>query len=291
MNPKIQSPRHALQERLSNVNQTLIKTVLCLDWASNEQRLRQINKTWPHLPFQALPDGAHLFDEVFTNFTLVYDDATQTCPELPFEAPQKDATSDPSSGANSNRTSKSQESLDPNSEVVTLFGCACLRQLNSDQLTNETDLQDVKRSVVQKSIVLITRYPLTIQLKEKLSIITTTYFEQLDFEDKSIIEALYQNLSWVYNKDGYKVEDDDLYESLAIPKKDGFESNEKIIRESDFYTALNLKQIVLKLRKNLLILFKALLLEKRILIFSKDLNKLSNLQIGVEFYGTSIEHF
>ncbi|GMG50187.1 unnamed protein product [Ambrosiozyma monospora] len=91
----------------------------CLqDKASNEQRLKQINKTWPHLPFQALPDGAHLFDEVFTNFTLVYDDATQTCPELPFEAPQKDATSDPSSGANSNRTSKTQDTLDTNSDVM-----------------------------------------------------------------------------------------------------------------------------------------------------------------------------
>ncbi|KAH3668363.1 hypothetical protein OGAPHI_002117 [Ogataea philodendri] len=208
----------------------------------------KFSKIWPQLPFQGLPDGAHLFDETFTNFTLVYDEKLQTCPPLPAE----------------------QTSSETN--LITLFGCACVRQLNSNELQ---DGADFKRSVIQKSVVLITRYPIPIQLKEKLSIITTSYFNQHDFHDKSIIKALYDNLAIVYNSHGFEVEDDDLYDTVVNP------ASTKIIKESDFYTGLNLKELVTMFKRNLLVIFKGVLLEQRILVYSKNLNRLSNFQYSL----------
>ncbi|OBA15734.1 uncharacterized protein OGAPODRAFT_37198, partial [Ogataea polymorpha] len=167
---------------------------------------------WPQLPFQGLPDGAHLFDETFTNFTLT----------------------------------------EKHYDLTTLFGCACVRQLNSSALA---DGADFKRSIIQKSVVMITRYPIPIQLKEKLSIITMSYFDQHNFHDKSIIKALFENVTTVYNSHGFK--------------------------ESDFYTGLNLKELVVTFKRNLLVVYKALLLEQRILVYSKNLNRLSNFQYSL----------
>ncbi|ODV87453.1 hypothetical protein CANARDRAFT_26849 [[Candida] arabinofermentans NRRL YB-2248] len=221
---------------------------------NQEEQISKFSKLWPQLPFQGLPDGAHLFDETFTNFTLLYDEVNGSVPTL---------------------EDQDNESYQ-NDNVTTLFGCACIRQLNSDQLKNVKNPDDIKRSIIQKSIVLITRYPITIQLKEKLSIITTSYFSQYDFTDKSILKALYENISIVYNRSGYRVEDDDLYELPNLTT-----SSLKIIKESDFYTGLNLKELVQMFKRNLMVLFKALLLEQRIVIFSKDLNKLSTIQYSL----------
>lgn len=171
---------------------------------------------------------------------------------------------------------------DPNQGVITLFGCACIRQLES-ALLKKTDQKTVKRSVVQKSVILLTRSPLPIQLREKLSIVTQSWFEQCDFSDREILKALYVHISNTYNKHGYLIEDDDLYEvksgansgSGAVAVDEGC----KIIKESDFYMGLNFQEVVLKLRRQLLVLFKCLVLAKyRILFFSKDLNALSNTQ-------------
>ncbi|KAG7910870.1 hypothetical protein KL906_001250 [Ogataea polymorpha] len=203
---------------------------------------------WPQLPFQGLPDGAHLFDETFTNFTLVYDEKNHTCPPLPEEKTEK------------------------HYDLTTLFGCACVRQLNSSALA---DGADFKRSIIQKSVVMITRYPIPIQLKEKLSIITMSYFDQHNFHDKSIIKALFENVTTVYNSHGFKVEDDDLYETPVS------QDNVKVIKESDFYTGLNLKELVVTFKRNLLVVYKALLLEQRILVYSKNLNRLSNFQYSL----------
>ncbi|VEU21779.1 DEKNAAC102741 [Brettanomyces naardenensis] len=243
-------------------------------------QIRKFSRVWPQLPFQALPDGAHLFDETFSNFTLTYDDIEECCPELPIERQEIYEVVDGEG---------EEEDVDVISEpfkgLTTLFGCACIRQLDTDKLKQQGkslhQQEGFTRSVIQKSVVLITRYPITIQLKEKLSIITKSYFDQLDFSDKSIIKALYDNVSLIYNSNGYHVEDDELYESADPVSHDLKDSDVKIIKESDFYVGLNLKQLVNKLKRKLLVIYKSLLLEQRILIFCRDLNTLSNVQYSL----------
>lgn len=177
-----------------------------------------------NLPFQSLPDGSHLFEETFSNFNLVYDFSTN----------------------------KSYDNLndlihfnDDPRNLQTLFGCACVRQINVDELSKE-ELErnpDIKRSIVQKALVIINRNkPIFTKIKDKLSIITKLYFLQENLSNFDILDNLFDNLNHDIN----------------------FEDNE------EFFINLNLKQSLLKFRSNFLIIFKALLLEKKILIYSNN---------------------
>ena len=60
-----------------------------------------------------------------------------------------------------------------------VFGLASFRQIDSQQLITR-DL-DVTRSCVQKSVGVITKLPLWGSLREKLELITLSYFEEKDF--------------------------------------------------------------------------------------------------------------
>lgn len=232
--------------------------------ATVEEKVAHFSKVWPYFAFQALPDGVHKFDETFTQFTLCYDELLKSGVDLGIEKMRIVSDND----VNEDEDAVLLE--DPNQGVVTLFGCACIRQLDSNLLKEEK-----KRSIVQKSVVLITRAPMPVQMKEKLSIVTKSWFEQCEFEDVEILKLLYENLTNIYNKHGFSIEDDDLYEE-SVKKRD---SEKKIIRESDFFLGLNFQDVVLKMRRNLLVILKCLMLaEYKILIFSKDLNELSNTQ-------------
>ncbi|ANZ77648.1 BA75_04870T0 [Komagataella pastoris] len=199
------------------------------------EKIASINERWPYLSFEALPDGAHMFTECFSEFSLVFDQSS-------------------------------------------LFGCACVRQVDRADLINNED-REYTRSTVQKAVVLITRYPITIQLREQLSIITMTFFEQMDFRDREIVQLFYDNIRARYRH--VKILNDDPFETLTEnSSSENGDGALKIIKESDFYVGLDLKHLVLGLKRNLLILLKALLLEKRIMFYSKNLMKLFNSQMS-----------
>lgn len=226
--------------------------------------INKYSKLWPHLPFEALPDGAHLYDETFTQFTLNYDTKALNT-ELPIE--KMSNVEDPLVTELDSRPIVTIE--DPFESVTTLFGSGCIRQLETSELNIKSD--NIKRSIIQKSVVLISRAPLPIQLKEKLSVVTQCWFEQYDFQDKMVLDSLWSHINQVYNQN-YKIEADDLYDAAQ-------ESNMKIIKESDIYIGLNFQEVVQNLKRNLLVLFKALILgNSKILVFSKNLNALSNTQ-------------
>ena len=276
-----------------------------------KEKIEYYSKIWPYLAFQALPDGVHMYDETFTQFTLCYDELKKSQVELPFdqfdvvsEVEDEEESSEEVTGSSKqneeNDTSEKFENVeleegsnnepirelakrevitmeDPNQGIVTLFGCACIRQVETSLLTNMR--QDMKRSVVQKSVILITRCPLPIQLKEQLSIVTKSWFEQYDFTDVDILKMLYRNISTTYNSNGYVIKDDNLFELKEESANSESEGSEKVLKESDFYMGLNFQETVHKMRRNLMVIYKCLLLgESRILFFSKDLNALSNVQ-------------
>lgn len=105
-------------------------------------KIKKFSKIWPHLPFQALPDGAHLFDETFTNFTLCYDELKENGVELSIE---KINIIDEITNETGIKSDEIIEMEDPNEGVVTLFGCACIRQIDTKLLKHREE--SVKRSI------------------------------------------------------------------------------------------------------------------------------------------------
>lgn len=95
---------------------------------------------WSHLPFLALPDGAHASSEEFSYFTLL---------------------------------SKTPGDLNDTS----LFGISCMRQIRADKLKIKS--AEVTRSFVQKAVVAIVDNPGALgQLRERLAAVTTAWFAQ-----------------------------------------------------------------------------------------------------------------
>ncbi|KGU03071.1 hypothetical protein MEQ_05140 [Candida albicans P87] len=186
-----------------------------------------------NIPFQALPDGSHLFEETFSNFNLVYD----------FD--QKQSIDD----FNDVNNFKG----DPR-HLKTLFGCSCVRQVKTSDLTEEERERnkDITRSIVQKAIVVITRkQPIFTKIKDKLSIIAKSYFQQETFDNFEILDNLFENLNGQF-----KLVDNEMHTELE--------------QEEENYVNLNLKSTVAKFRSRFLIIFKSLLLEKKVLIYSNN---------------------
>ncbi|KAG0671809.1 late secretory pathway protein avl9 [Maudiozyma exigua] len=145
----------------------------------------QKQNLWANLPFQALPDGSHSFEETFTYFTLLYDEVNKCSPK---------------NGA-------ADISEDEKDNYSTLFAISCSRQIKTEDLLIKD--KDVTRSTVQKAIVVVSREPIFGQIRDKLSIVTNAYFLQHDFTDKQILISLYDNLKVLYKSSA----DDDISES------------------------------------------------------------------------------
>ena len=191
-------------------------------------------KLWPNLPFQALPDGSHSFEETFTYFTLLYNERLHC-------SPPGDAVDLPE---------------DELSDYTTFFAISCSRQIRATDLKNKSE--DVTRSTVQKAIVVVSRLPIFGQIKDKLSIVTNAFFNQHDFTDKSIIVSLYDSLKVMYGS------------------WDNLENS-----EAQLYMGLCLRKIFHDFKKDVLVLFKAILLEKKLIFYGSDVEQLCNLEFGL----------
>ena len=189
---------------------------------------------WPNLPFQALPDGSHSFEETFTYFTLLYDEKKQ-------RSPPNGATDLSEDGVN---------------DTTTLFAISCSRQIKSDELLVKD--KDITRSTVQKAIVVISRQPIFGQIKDKLSIVTNAFFLQHDFGDTKIVQSLCENLKSIYTP-------------VLLGRN----------AENRLYVGLCLRKILHDFKKNVLVLLKSILLERKIIVYGNDVEVLCNLQFGL----------
>ena len=191
---------------------------------------------WANLPFQALPDGSHSFEETFTYFTLLYDEVNKCGPKngAP-DIPEQDKEN-----------------------YSTLFAISCSRQIKTEDLLIKD--KDVTRSTVQKAIVVVSREPIFGQIRDKLSIVTNAYFLQHDFTDKQILVSLYDNLKVLYKSSTYE----DISES-----------------ENRLYIGLCLRKVLHDFKKDVLTLFKAIILEKKIIFYGSNVEYLCNLQFGL----------
>lgn len=110
---------------------------------------------WKHLPFLALPDGCHNYEEDSVFFTL---------PSL----------------------------TDPANQSV--HGVACCRQIDSKDLPPSAR-RDVTRSTIQKSVCVLCRFPIFGFIEAKLKLVTHAYFNTKDFSDILILQEAYRQLN------------------------------------------------------------------------------------------------
>uniref|UniRef100_A0AAX7W3S3 UDENN domain-containing protein n=1 Tax=Astatotilapia calliptera TaxID=8154 RepID=A0AAX7W3S3_ASTCA len=153
---------------------------------------------WKYLPFLALPDGAHNYQEDTVYF------------HLP-----------PLSG-----------------DTKCVYGVSCYRQIEAKAL--KVRQADVTRETVQKSVCVLSRVPLYGLLQAKLQLITHAYFEEKDFSQISILKELYDHMN----------------SSLRGSALDG----------SQVYLGMSPRDLILHFRHKALIIFKLILLEKKVRI-------------------------
>ena len=221
-----------------------------VQWWKSNYHPEYTAQIFKNLPFQALPDGSHLFEETFSNFNLVYDFKSNT---------SIDDLHDLNIFQGDPRNLK------------TVFGCSCVRQVKTSDLSQEERdrNKDITRSIVQKAVVIISRkQPIFTKIKEKLSIITKSYFQQDNFTNFELLENLFENLNT-----NFKLVDD----------IEEVEKTDKAKEEEEFFINLNLKNSILKFKSSFLVIFKALLLDKKILIFSNN-----NLEMLTQFQNNLI---
>ncbi|XP_060051809.1 late secretory pathway protein AVL9 homolog isoform X2 [Erinaceus europaeus] len=178
---------------------------------------------WRYLPFLALPDGAHNYQEDTVFFHL----------------PPK------------------------NGSGATVYGISCYRQIEAKAL--KVRQADVTRETVQKSVCVLSKLPLYGLLQAKLQLITHAYFEEKDFSQISILKELYDHMN----------------SSLGGTSLEG----------SQVYLGLSPRDLVLHFRHKVLILFKLILLEKKVLFYISPVNKLVGaLMTVLSLFPGMIEH-
>ncbi|XP_056289541.1 late secretory pathway protein AVL9 homolog [Pseudoliparis swirei] len=178
---------------------------------------------WKYLPFLALPDGAHNFQEDTVYFHL---------PPL-------------------------------NEDMKCVYGVSCYRQIEAKAL--KVRQADVTRETVQKSVCVLSRVPLYGLLQAKLQLITHAYFEEKDFSQISILKELYDHMNG----------------SLRGSALEG----------SQMYLGLSPRDLILHFRHKVLILFKLILLEKKVLFFMSPVNRLVGaLMTVLSLFPGMIEH-
>ncbi|KAJ5158318.1 Late secretory pathway protein AVL9 [Penicillium coprophilum] len=136
--------------------------------------------------------------------------------------------------------------------ATSLFGIACSRQLDSSLLINRSP--DVTRSTVQKAVVVVTDTPQRVgQLREKLSVVTSAWFAQRDFSDIDILKKFREGLVIALLNDGPK----------------------------DQNLGLSLREMIHEFKFQTLVLFKALLLQPKMLFFGTRCERLCMIQFSL----------
>ncbi|XP_062481485.1 late secretory pathway protein AVL9 homolog isoform X1 [Pezoporus occidentalis] len=184
---------------------------------------QSLPEEWKYLPFLALPDGAHNYQEDTVFF------------HLP-----------PRCG-----------------DRTTVYGVSCYRQIEAKAL--KVRQADITRETVQKSVCVLSQLPLYGLLQAKLQLITHAYFEEKDFSQISILKELYDHMN----------------SSLGNSSLEG----------SQVYLGLSPRDLVLHFRHKVLILFKLILLEKKVLFYISPVNRLVGaLMTVLSLFPGMIEH-
>ncbi|GBM20411.1 Late secretory pathway protein AVL9 [Araneus ventricosus] len=128
----------------------------------------------------------------------------------------------------------------------TVYGISCYRQMNAKNLIRRSS--DITRETVQKSVCVLSKVPLYGLIQAKLELITHAYFDERDFSKVSLLEETYKNLN----------------SSLPKDLSDGQQA----------FLGLSVRDFVLRFKHKTLLLFKLLLLERKVLFYKAPVKNL-----------------
>ncbi|XP_055617086.1 late secretory pathway protein AVL9 homolog [Toxorhynchites rutilus septentrionalis] len=138
-----------------------------------------------------------------------------------------------------------------------IYGISCYRQIPVEELKIRT--ADVTRSTVQKSVCALLSIPIYGYVEVKLSLIAQAFFEQGDFSCTDILVKAHEQLN------------------ACLHSMDHAELTPARLH----YVGLPLRELILKWRHKLLILYKLLLLQKRIICFGSPVQPICALILGI----------
>ncbi|XP_015437875.1 PREDICTED: late secretory pathway protein AVL9 homolog [Dufourea novaeangliae] len=128
----------------------------------------------------------------------------------------------------------------------TIYGISCFRQIPVEKLKNRTS--DITRGTVQKSVCVLSTLPLYGHIQVKMALITHAYFEEGDFSKVSLLEDTYHHLNSCMSSES------------QIPPQ--------------VFVGLSARDFILQFRHKVLLLFKLLLLEKKIVFYQSPVQPL-----------------
>ncbi|XP_076360717.1 late secretory pathway protein AVL9 homolog [Tachypleus tridentatus] len=131
----------------------------------------------------------------------------------------------------------------------TVYGISCYRQMNAERLLNRS--LDITRGTVQKSVCVLSRLPLYGLIQTKLELITHVYFNERDFSKVALLEETYKNLN-----------------SLLSPD---------LVWGSQVFLGLSARDLILTFKHKTLILFKLLMLERKVLFYNTGVKDLCSV--------------
>lgn len=109
---------------------------------------------------------------------------------------------------------------------------------------------------MQKAVVVLANKPIFGPIRDKLGVITRAFFAQRDFEETEILEHFYRSLE-------HALKDEEQTDESAISM------------------GVSVREIVWKFRMQTLTLFKLLLLQKRVMFYSSQVERLCSFQYAL----------
>ncbi|XP_058796005.1 late secretory pathway protein AVL9 homolog isoform X2 [Phymastichus coffea] len=148
---------------------------------------------------------------------------------------------------------------DPNK---TIYGISCFKQIPVEKLINRTS--DITRGTVQKSVCVLSTMPLYGHIQVKMALITHAYFDEGDFSKVSLLEETYHHLNSCMSGDSH------------MPPQ--------------VFIGLSARDFILRFRHKALLLFKLLLLEKKVVFYQSPVQPLcSAILTLLSFFPSMIE--
>nr|CAD7448396.1 unnamed protein product [Timema bartmani] len=130
----------------------------------------------------------------------------------------------------------------------TVYGISCFRQIPVEKLKNRT--ADITRGTVQKSVCVLSTLPLYGHIQVKMALITHAYFDEGDFSKVKLLHDTYHHLNSCLSE---------VDVSQLSPQ---------------LYVGLSARDFILQFRHKALLLFKLLLLERRLVFYRSPVHPL-----------------
>ena len=146
----------------------------------------------------------------------------------------------------------------------TVYGCSCYRQISTTDLKFKSP--DITRSSVQKAVCVLLKTPIYGYIEVKLTLIAQTFFEQGDFSNVDILIKAFNQLNACLSPESPLNDNGSHLSTHSI---------------SHLHVGLELRELMIKWRHKILLLFKLLLLEKKVIYFGSPVRPVTSLIVSI----------